>query len=284
LKLSKKSAGEGKAAPAPVISKIPLPISDSPLVIDLPDGQKLVVGKMIQGSVIEVATWRGTGRPDSRTSRLMLGMSIGDVNPTPEEKAQAASAPAGSAPTIQSITDAPAEPKSQAQAWLDYLAAKYPALKFLKGKKIPQLKPPKGARSTSKSVKKSASLSTPVAEEQQAPSLKASKFGGIKARTSASVTARPAPVSTSAVTSFDSSADDDISAWLDQISEKARVRVEEQALLPDKTSKVASSKVKAPKAEVSLNDVFAKKAPAKQAPARRVNAAKKSASAPKKRK
>ena len=59
----------------PVISEIPMPISDSPLVIDLPDGQKLVVGKMSAGSVIEVATWRGTGRPDSRTSRLMLGMS-----------------------------------------------------------------------------------------------------------------------------------------------------------------------------------------------------------------
>jgi hypothetical protein len=60
---------------APKVSKLPLPASDSPLVIDLPDGQKLVIGKMSQGSVIEVATWRGTGRPDSRTSRLMLGMS-----------------------------------------------------------------------------------------------------------------------------------------------------------------------------------------------------------------
>jgi hypothetical protein len=64
-----------KAATQPVISEIPMPVSDSPLVIDLPDGQKLVVGKMSPGSVIEVATWRGTGRPDSRTSRLMLGMS-----------------------------------------------------------------------------------------------------------------------------------------------------------------------------------------------------------------
>jgi len=58
-----------------VVTNLPLPISDTPLVIDLPDGQKLVIGKMSQGSVIEVATWRGTGRPDSRTSRLMLGMS-----------------------------------------------------------------------------------------------------------------------------------------------------------------------------------------------------------------
>ena len=35
---------------------------------------------MTQGSVIEVATWRGVGRPDSRTSRLMLGMGSGNVN------------------------------------------------------------------------------------------------------------------------------------------------------------------------------------------------------------
>lgn len=35
---------------------------------------------MTLGSVIEVATWRGVGRPDSRTSRLMLGMGSGNVN------------------------------------------------------------------------------------------------------------------------------------------------------------------------------------------------------------
>jgi hypothetical protein len=72
-----------KKTPAPAgpakVSQLPLPISDSPLVIDLPDGQKLVIGKMAEGSVIEVATWRGTGRPDSRTSRLMLGMSPGNI-------------------------------------------------------------------------------------------------------------------------------------------------------------------------------------------------------------
>jgi hypothetical protein len=71
-------------APAKV-SQLPLPISDSPLVIDLPDGQKLVIGKMAEGSVIEVATWRGTGRPDSRTSRLMLGMSPGNLSDDAKE-------------------------------------------------------------------------------------------------------------------------------------------------------------------------------------------------------
>jgi len=59
------------------ISTLPLATVDTqaPLVIDLPDGQKLVVGHLDPGTVIEVATWRGTGRPDSRTNRLMLGVS-----------------------------------------------------------------------------------------------------------------------------------------------------------------------------------------------------------------
>ena len=63
----------------PKVSKLPLPLTDSALVIDLPDGQKIVIGKMTQGSVIEVATWRGVGRPDSRTSRLMLGVGTGSA-------------------------------------------------------------------------------------------------------------------------------------------------------------------------------------------------------------
>jgi ribosomal protein S16 len=41
----------------------------------------LLVGKMSHGTVIEVATWRGTGRPDSRTNRLMLGMSSSESDP-----------------------------------------------------------------------------------------------------------------------------------------------------------------------------------------------------------
>jgi hypothetical protein len=87
--MSKKN----EVSAVPVISKIPMPISDTPVVIDLPDGQKLVIGRMNDGSVIEVATWRGTGRPDSRTNRLMLGMSSG-------QPAQVAPAAAGdSVPT-----------------------------------------------------------------------------------------------------------------------------------------------------------------------------------------
>jgi hypothetical protein len=74
-------AEKKKALPnKPTVSRVPLPVSDSALVIDLPDGQKLVIGKMGQGTVIEVATWRGVGRPDSRTSRMMFGMSSAEID------------------------------------------------------------------------------------------------------------------------------------------------------------------------------------------------------------
>jgi hypothetical protein len=73
---------------APKVTSLPLPISDTPLVIDLPDGQKIVIGKLQPGSVIEVATWRGTGRPDSRTNRLMMGMNNGETSTTQPDSGQ----------------------------------------------------------------------------------------------------------------------------------------------------------------------------------------------------
>jgi hypothetical protein len=90
-------AKKNQEAVPPAISTIPLPDQESPLVIDLPDGQKLVVGNIAHGTVIEVATWRGTGRPDSRTSRLMLGVSSSSLTQSESTTAQSESAsePAG---------------------------------------------------------------------------------------------------------------------------------------------------------------------------------------------
>jgi hypothetical protein len=55
-----------------------------PFVVDLPDGQKLLVGELPEGTVIEVAAWRGTSKPDSRTTRLLLGVKK-DAPSVPEE-------------------------------------------------------------------------------------------------------------------------------------------------------------------------------------------------------
>ena len=82
------SKRDGEASKEAAVSSIPVPPADSALVIDLPEGQKLVLGKMEEGTVIEVATWRGTGRPDSRTNRLMLGVSFGAQSPNESEKSE----------------------------------------------------------------------------------------------------------------------------------------------------------------------------------------------------
>ena len=64
-------------------------LPDVPFVLDLPDGQKLLVGELAPGTVIEVASWRGTDRPDNRTLRLLLGVSE-DTTAEPTETAQPA--------------------------------------------------------------------------------------------------------------------------------------------------------------------------------------------------
>ena len=93
----------------PIISRVPLPISDSALVIDLPDGQKLVIGKMNQGTVIEVATWRGVGRPDSRTNRMMFGMSSAEIDEEANEPHHEQSALASSANIFVRVLTYPIE-------------------------------------------------------------------------------------------------------------------------------------------------------------------------------
>lgn len=92
-------AKKSQVPPAPEMTALPISGGDSPLVIDLPDGQKLVVGSLPAGSVIEVATWRGTGRPDSRTSRLMLGMSSSAATPAESSSTESSSAESKQKPT-----------------------------------------------------------------------------------------------------------------------------------------------------------------------------------------
>ena len=85
------------------ISKLPVELSDAPLVIDLPDGQKIILSKLQEGAVIEVATWHGTGRPDSRTNRFMLGMTTGqsvETQGTSPESGSAKSLPASKPSTL----------------------------------------------------------------------------------------------------------------------------------------------------------------------------------------
>lgn len=43
--------------------------------IDLPEGHHLVIGELPPGTIVEVATWQGTGRPNESTNRFLLSAS-----------------------------------------------------------------------------------------------------------------------------------------------------------------------------------------------------------------
>ena len=169
----------------PTVSKLPLPLTDSALVIDLPDGQKIVIGKMTQGSVIEVATWRGVGRPDSRTSRLMLGVGSGNV----EEDS-----------SVQEGSSAKPVRKVKPEGWkvaLFYLSIVVDKVSAINLKK--QLGLIKALASKAKKPKKSVAKSAATSETTQ------------------SIVSQPSvkPIST---------VDEDVEAWLNKISEKASQR------------------------------------------------------------
>lgn len=125
---------------APVVTTLPLPNSDNAMVIDLPDGQKLVVGKMATGIVIEVATWRGTGRPDSRTTRLMLGVTSQE-----NVQAEAAVASAGKASAKPAPMDYVKAATANALGTISAVTAKVKKFKIEKPSTSPTLSAPKPA-------------------------------------------------------------------------------------------------------------------------------------------
>ncbi len=197
----------------PKVSKLPLPISDSPLVIDLPDGQKIVVGKMTQGSVIEVATWRGVGRPDSRTSRLMLGMGNGNVNEDSESEQSQQAGPARP----------PVSRKPQGFAGVVFTIQHF-----------------------IKNFNRINWSATAKALIQSLTSKKAKKVKSAKESTSDAVSAEQsvAPSIAPAITVSPVSEDAEIEAWLNKITEKA-------ARSTSKSSKPAAKKTPAKKTAVT---------------------------------
>lgn len=43
--------------------------------LELPEGHQLIIGELPPGTIVEVATWQGTGRPNESTNRFLLSAS-----------------------------------------------------------------------------------------------------------------------------------------------------------------------------------------------------------------
>ena len=219
-------AKKKETTPQPAkVSQLPLPISDSPLVIDLPDGQKLVIGKMAEGSVIEVATWRGTGRPDSRTSRLMLGMSPGNIA---SDGADATGYSSGSKPDKQLTGIAKyLAPVMSILKKVVNLLKKLPLGK-LKKIKLPSFKRP--VRKKRDAISAIASLSSSNGQSSQSSESKES-----------SEPIKPIPTTVSSFRSSKFESKDEVDDWLAQIMQKA----ESKSKIEPKAKASAQSSVKA---------------------------------------
>ena len=222
-------AKKKETTPQPAkVSQLPLPISDSPLVIDLPDGQKLVIGKMAEGSVIEVATWRGTGRPDSRTSRLMLGMSPGNIA---SDGADATGYSSGSKPDKQLTGIAKyLAPVMSILKKVVNLLKKLPLGK-LKKIKLPSFKRP--VRKKRDAISAIASLSSSNSENSQSSQSSESK--------ESSEPIKPIPTTVSSFRSSKFESKDEVDDWLAQIMQKA----ESKSKIEPKAKASAQSSVKA---------------------------------------
>lgn len=207
--MAKKDIPEEK----PKVSKLPLPISDSPLVIDLPDGQKIVVGKMTSGSVIEVATWRGVGRPDSRTSRLMLGMGSGNV----EEPSDSTTAPTAVKKSVK--------PQGAAVVIYYLQLAISPISKLPWGKALTIFKRIKFIKPAPKKL--AAGVATPAALESSAPVA--------------------VPTISKASTASTDLAEPDIEEWLNRISARASKTVADREKRASGAPKKATTVKKAAK-------------------------------------
>jgi hypothetical protein len=179
----------------PKVSQLPLPASDNPVVIDLPDGQKLVIGQLAAGSVIEVATWRGTGRPDSRTSRLMLGMS----------------GASGTTATGQSEIVEDVKPPAKGWARVLQIAQEIPKIVIKMGKVV-----------VSKVGTVSLSKLNPIAVISAVKDRPKNTFGSSASSDSKELTGSTTQIRVKNDSISNLNASDDIEAWLDSVMEKSR--------------------------------------------------------------
>ena len=211
-----------------VVSKIPMPPSDSALVIDLPDGQKLVIGKMEHGTVIEVATWRGTGRPDSRTNRMMLGMTNSELEAT-IEAAATGEAPVNEQELKSKIGSIKKDPK---QFFLNIFGLIFVGIKWLFNFKDQFGDGESSKQPVNPVVRTSSENNSPEKAKKSFPKfdlkskLKKRESGDLKIQN----VDKP------------SSKDSELEDWLDQIMTKAQAKVDKSAA-NDTTSSAGTKKV-----------------------------------------
>lgn len=97
--------------------KFPAPLEGYAATVELPEGHHVTIGELTPGTIVEVATWDGTGKPDESTKRFLisadgsgLNRRVGIENQQVESKSQPAIAHNTYEATAVNLTAAIADP------------------------------------------------------------------------------------------------------------------------------------------------------------------------------
>jgi len=84
------------------------------LTIDLPHNQKLTIGQLKPDTIVEIATWKGSGAPDENSVRMLIGASLqnGSEMAAENEAAAAAVVADAVAEVIEAVSPTETEPAS----------------------------------------------------------------------------------------------------------------------------------------------------------------------------
>jgi hypothetical protein len=76
--------------------------------VELPEGHQLIIGELPSGTVVEVATWQGVGRPDDTTNRFLL---TADGPGLQTRRREEITPPEGTKPNVQPVVESKPAPK-----------------------------------------------------------------------------------------------------------------------------------------------------------------------------
>ena len=86
--------------------------------VELPEGHQLIIGELPAGTVVEVATWQGVGRPDDTTNRFLLTADGPGLQNRRREEIERAPEPVAPAQPISEVTIPKSAPKENPEPFL----------------------------------------------------------------------------------------------------------------------------------------------------------------------
>jgi hypothetical protein len=96
--------------------------------VELPEGHQLIIGELPAGTVVEVATWQGVGRPDDTTNRFLLTADGPGLQNRRREEIERGPEPVAPAQPIAEAPIPKSAPKEKSEPFLGVTTLEKPEL------------------------------------------------------------------------------------------------------------------------------------------------------------